>query len=183
MGTGSARAGCSTEKGRLLGRASEPIELYRPEDDFVEQSSENIWRSVAIVVEGARRAASLKANAISGIGFDATGSLVALDEEDRPVSVSPGGNDSQNIIVSMDHRATIETEESSILENDDVLRYAGGRISVRIRKSPSCCGSSGTCRLLGTEPYASSICRTISRIVPLEATFVRIAAWSASGPI
>ncbi len=48
VGTGSARAGVFDERGRLLGRASEPIEIYRPAEDFVEQSSEDIWRAVGI---------------------------------------------------------------------------------------------------------------------------------------
>lgn len=34
---------------------------------------------------------NLDVNAIGGIGFDATCSLVALDYEDKPISVSPTG--------------------------------------------------------------------------------------------
>ena len=132
VGITSARAAVFDKEGHLLGRASEPIELYRPEEDFVEQSSENIWRAVRIVTEGALRAASLKAEAISGIGFDATCSLVALDEDDQPVSVSPTGNDPQNVIVWMDRRATIEAEIINS-RNDNVLRYVGGRISVEMQ--------------------------------------------------
>ena len=45
VGTSSARAGVFDERGHLLGRASEPIEIYRPAEDFVEQSSEDIWRA------------------------------------------------------------------------------------------------------------------------------------------
>jgi FGGY-family pentulose kinase len=132
VGTGSARAALFDEKGRLLGRASEPIELYRPEEDFVEQSSEVIWRAVGVVIKSALRAASLRADAVAGVGFDATSSLVALDADDRPLSVSPSGNKNQNIIVWTDHRAAIETEIINS-RSDDVLRYVGGRISIEMQ--------------------------------------------------
>ncbi len=132
VGTESARAALFDEKGHLLGRASEPIEVYQPDEDFVEQSSESIWHAVGVVIKGALRAASLKADAVAGIGFDATCSLVALDADDRPLTVSPSGNKNQNIIVWMDHRAAIETEIVNS-RGDDVLRYVGGRISIEMQ--------------------------------------------------
>lgn len=132
VGTGSARAGIFDERGRLLGRASEPLALFRPLEDFVEQSSEDIWRAVGVVTAGALRAASLKGDDIVGIGFDATCSLVVLDAKDRPLSVSPSGNETQNIIAWMDHRAAIETEIINS-RNDEVLRYVGGRISIEMQ--------------------------------------------------
>ncbi len=132
VGTSSARAGVFDERGHLLGRASEPIEIYRPAEDFVEQSSEDIWRAVSLVTSSALRAASLQRDAVAGIGFDATCSLVALDANDRPLSVSPSGNATQNIIVWMDHRAAIETEIINS-RNDEVLRYVCGRISIEMQ--------------------------------------------------
>jgi FGGY-family pentulose kinase len=68
------------------------------------------------------------ASAIAGIGFDATCSLVVLDEHDRPVTVSPTGVDEQNVIVWMDHRATAEAERINATGHE-VLRYVGGVIS------------------------------------------------------
>jgi FGGY-family pentulose kinase len=132
VGTGSARAGVFDERGRLLGRASEPIEIFRPVEDFVEQSSDDIWGAVSRVTAGAMRAASLQTDAIAGIGFDATCSLVVLDADDRPLTVSPSGKANQNIIAWMDHRAAIETEIINS-RNDDVLRYVGGRISIEMQ--------------------------------------------------
>ena len=85
-----------------------------------------------MVTKGALRAASLAADAVTGIGFDATCSLVGLDIDDRPLSLSPSGNDNQNIIVWMDHRAAIETEIINS-RNDEVLRYVGGRISIEMQ--------------------------------------------------
>ncbi len=132
VGTGSARAAVFDEKGRLLGRASEPLELFQPEEGFVEQSSDSIWRAVGVVANAALRAASLKADTISGIGFGATSSLVALDEDDSPVSVSPSGNDALNVVVWMDERATIEAEIINS-RGDELLRYTGGRISAEMQ--------------------------------------------------
>ena len=132
VGTGSARAGLFDDKGRMLGRASESIELYRPAHDFVEQSSDDIWRAVAAATRAALSSAALCAQNVAGIGFDATCSLVALDAQDQPVSVSPTGDDRQNIIVWMDHRATEEAATINALRND-VLRYVGGRISIEMQ--------------------------------------------------
>ena len=132
VGTGSARAGVFDETGHLLGRASEPIQTFRPAEDFVEQSSENIWRAVGTVAQGALKAASLPSDAIAGVGFDATCSLVALNANDRPLTVSPSENENQNIIVWMDHRASIETEIINS-RSDEVLRYVGGRISIEMQ--------------------------------------------------
>lgn len=132
VGTGSARAGLFDETGRILGRAHEAIETYRPGDDFVEQSSDDIWRAVGVVVAGALRAAGVSADSVFGVGFDATCSLVALDANDQPVSMSPAGNDQQNVIVWMDHRARAETDFINSLR-DDVLRYVGGKISIEMQ--------------------------------------------------
>jgi hypothetical protein len=59
----------------------------------------------------ARAQAGLAPEAIAGISFDATCSLVALDHDDRPAAVAPGGEDRWNVIVWLDHRAIAEAEE------------------------------------------------------------------------
>ncbi len=79
VGTVSARAGLFDTEGHLVGRAEHPIELHRPEPDFVEQSSDDIWRAVAEAAQEARRTAGVPAASVVGIGFDATCSLVAID--------------------------------------------------------------------------------------------------------
>lgn len=53
VGTGSARAGVFDLNGRMVGRASRAIDLYRPKADFVEQSSDNIWQAVCNAVSDA----------------------------------------------------------------------------------------------------------------------------------
>ena len=128
VGTGGARAGVFDETGKMRGTAQHPIEMNRPEIDFVEQSSENIWLMVCRSVRDAVKEAGVSEANIGGIGFDATCSLVALDGDDAPVSVSPTGDPRWNIIVWMDHRALAETEEINNMGHP-VLQYVGGVIS------------------------------------------------------
>lgn len=128
VGTGSARAGVFDETGKMRGTAQHPIEMNRPEIDFVEQSSENIWSMVCRSVRDAVEEAGVDEKHIGGIGFDATCSLVALDGDDAPVSVSPTGDSQWNVIVWMDHRALQETNEINAMGHP-VLQYVGGVIS------------------------------------------------------
>src|SRR6185503_3438478 len=128
VGTGSARAGVFTEQGKRVGIGVEPIQTWKPELDFVEQSSDDIWRACGVAVRAALAEGGVNAVDVKGIGFDATCSLVVLDADDKPVTVSPTGKAEQNVIVWMDHRAMRETEEINAT-GDEVLRYVGGVIS------------------------------------------------------
>ena len=71
VGSGSARAGVFNESGVMLATSSYKINIYKPEENFVEQSSENIWQSVCASVKDAISIANIDINKISGIGFDA----------------------------------------------------------------------------------------------------------------
>jgi FGGY-family pentulose kinase len=128
VGTGSARAGIFDAQGKLIGAASSDLEMLRPADDFVEQSSDDIWRACGTAIQTALASAALAPAAIRGIGFDATCSLVLLDAADAPVTVSPSGLDRWNVIVWMDHRA-IEQAQRINATGHRVLRYVGGVIS------------------------------------------------------
>ncbi|WP_445678713.1 FGGY-family carbohydrate kinase [Radicibacter daui] len=128
VGTTSARAGIFTADGRLLATARRPITIWREAGDIVEQSADQIWQAVTASVREAVAAAGLLPADISGIGFDATCSLVALDADGQPATVSPSGVAERNIIVWMDHRAVAEAEEIN-RGNHAVLDYVGGRIS------------------------------------------------------
>lgn len=128
VGTGSVRAGLFDGSGARLGVGVEPIQIFRPEEDFVEQSSDDIWRAVRVAVQHALHEARLAPERVAGIGFDATCSLVALDARGQPVSVSPTGKDAQNVIVWMDHRATEQAARINAFGHE-VLRYVGGVIS------------------------------------------------------
>ena len=128
VGTGSARAGVFDVHGKMLGQASRDIQMWRPKPDYVEQSSDDIWQAVCVSVQGAVKQAGIATGDVCGIGFDATCSLVALDADDAPVTVSPTGNDAQNVIVWMDHRAIDEAQRINAMGHD-VLDYVGGVIS------------------------------------------------------
>ena len=129
VGTGSARAGVFDGAGRMLGQASRAIRAWRPEADYVQQSTTDIWAAVcASVREALGQAADVT---IRGIGFDATCSLVVLAADGAPVSVSPDSEREQNVIVWMDHRAGAEADSINAGAHD-VLRYVGGRISLEM---------------------------------------------------
>ncbi|MGB8663319.1 MAG: FGGY-family carbohydrate kinase [Serratia inhibens] len=128
VGTGSARAGVFDLNGRMVGQASRPIDLYRPKADFVEQSSDNIWQAVCSAVRDAVNQADINPIQVKGLGFDATCSLVVLDKEGRPLTVSPSGRTEQNIIVWMDHRAIVQAERINATKHR-VLDFVGGIIS------------------------------------------------------
>jgi len=128
VGTLSARAGVFDSEGRLLGSARRPIAIWREPGEIVEQSSEDIWRAATSAVREAVEASALPAEAIAGVGFDATCSLVAIDRDQRPLSVSPTGAPERNVIVWMDHRATAFAERINA-GGHSALRYVGGSIS------------------------------------------------------
>jgi D-ribulokinase len=128
VGTSSARAGIFDETGKLLGLAKHPITTWHEAGDIVEQSSFDIWNACANSVRGAMAEAAVSPDAVKGIGFDATCSLVVLASDGTPVTVSGSGDPQRNVIVWMDHRATGEAREINNTK-DDVLRYVGGLIS------------------------------------------------------
>jgi FGGY-family pentulose kinase len=128
VGTGSARAGLFTASGKMAGSGSHPIRMWKPKTDFVEQSSDDIWTACCLAVRKAMEEAGTRPEEVKGVGFDATCSLVALDDAGAPVSLSPTGNSEQNVIVWMDHRAIAQAERINRTRHP-VLRYIGGVIS------------------------------------------------------
>jgi D-ribulokinase len=128
VGTSSTRAGIFDEEGNLLATARHPIRIWQEAGDIVEQSSSDIWDACASAVRSAMAEAAISSNAVKGIGFDATCSLVVLDRDSKPLTVSTSGDNQRNVIVWMDHRATAEARLVNDTQ-DDVLRYVGGSIS------------------------------------------------------
>ncbi len=128
VGTGSARAGVFDPSGGLLGRAERPIAMQQPAPGHAEHDSDDIWRAVGAATRDARAQAGLGADQVLGISFDATCSLVALDRNDDPISVSTGGEDRWNTVVWMDHRAIAEAEECT-RSGHQVLASVGGTMS------------------------------------------------------
>ncbi|KAF8033581.1 hypothetical protein BT93_C0006 [Corymbia citriodora subsp. variegata] len=127
VGTGSARAGLFDEEGKLLGSASSPIQIWK-EGDCVEQSSTDIWHAICAAVKAACSLANITGEDVRGIGFAATCSLVAVDADGSPVTISWSGDSRRNIIVWMDHRAIKQAEKINS-SNFPVLQYCGGAVS------------------------------------------------------
>ncbi|KAM5553919.1 hypothetical protein ABKV19_025916 [Rosa sericea] len=127
VGTGSARAGVFDENGKLLGSSSSPIQIWK-DGDCVEQSSTDIWHAISAAVKAACSLAEVSGDEVKGLGFAATCSLVAVDADGSPVTVSWSGDSRRNIIVWMDHRA-VEQAERINSRNSPVLQYCGGALS------------------------------------------------------
>lgn len=128
VGTASVRAALFDAHGAMRGSGTHPIRIGRPEEDLVEQSSDDIWAACGAAVRTALAQAKVDAAQVAGMGFDATCSLVVLDESDRPVTVSPTGDDAWNVVVWMDHRATVQAARINETGHE-VLRYVGGVVS------------------------------------------------------
>jgi len=128
VGTSSTRAGIFDEAGNLLASAKYPIQLWQEAGDIVEQSSAGIWNACVTSVRAAMADAAIAPEAVKGIGFDATCSLVVLDRQGNPLTVSTSGDHQRNVIVWMDHRAVPEARDINATQ-DEVLRYVGGSIS------------------------------------------------------
>jgi D-ribulokinase len=128
VGTLSARAGVFDACGQLIASARRPIAVWREPGDIVEQSSDDIWGAVTSAVREAIQASGLPAEAVRGMSFDATCSLVALDRNARPLSVSPTNAPERDVIVWMDHRAVDDAERINAGRHE-ALRYVGGKIS------------------------------------------------------
>jgi FGGY-family pentulose kinase len=128
VGTGSARAGLFDPRGRLVGRAEAPLETHHPGDGHAEQSSGQIWRAAAAALRAARAEAAAAPEAVRGLSFDATCSLVLADGRGSPVGVSAAGGDAWDTILWLDHRAAPEALECTASRHP-VLAHAGGVMS------------------------------------------------------
>ncbi|MGR3804190.1 FGGY-family carbohydrate kinase [Marinibacterium profundimaris] len=128
VGTGSARAGVFDTDGRLLATRACAITTYRPEPDFAQQSSAEIWAAVTTAVRAALEAAGVTGGEIRGIGFDATCSLVVSDATEAPVSIDRKGAADQDVILWMDHRAIADAEAINAIGGLP-LKHVGGTIS------------------------------------------------------
>ena len=127
VGTGSARAGVFDAKGKLLASHAQDIQMWR-EGEIAEQSSDDIWKAVCTCVKAAVTEAAVAPSSVMGIGFDAACSMVVLDRDLRPITISATGETTRNVIVWMDHRAKEQAARINA-QGHPVLDYVGGRIS------------------------------------------------------
>ncbi|QPG75675.1 hypothetical protein FOA43_003034 [Brettanomyces nanus] len=133
VGTGSARAALVDQKGAILGLAEKPISLGELKENYITQSSTEIWDAICYCVKATIAESKVDPSSILGIGIDATCSLVSIKEsDDSPMGVGPDFTDNlQNIILWMDHRA--EEEVAMINQTGDVsLKYVGGGFSIEM---------------------------------------------------
>ncbi|XP_035793949.1 FGGY carbohydrate kinase domain-containing protein-like isoform X1 [Anopheles albimanus] len=131
VGTGSARAALVNSTGKVLETCVKPIRTWNDQPNYYEQSSDDIWRAVCHCVKTVCN--GYKKDDIKGIGFDATCSLVALDKNMQPLTVSPSSNDHQrNVILWMDHRAEEEARTINATRHW-MLNYVGGSISLEMQ--------------------------------------------------
>jgi FGGY-family pentulose kinase len=128
VGTGSARAGILDCAGSLIGRSDRQIDMHRPLANHAEHDSEQIWRAVCEAVREAREKAGVAADAIAGISFDATCSLVVRGRGGEQISVSTTGEQRWDTIVWLDHRALAEADACTATGHR-VLDHAGGVMS------------------------------------------------------
>ena len=128
VGTGSARAGLFDASGTCLASHSHPIEMWRYGADFAEQSSADIWRAIGLCIGECLKQAEVTRESVVGISFDATCSMVVIDENGDGLPVNAEGDANRDIIVWMDHRAMQETAEINAGDYQ-VLKYVGGTIS------------------------------------------------------
>jgi FGGY-family pentulose kinase len=127
VGSGSARAGVFDAQGRRLGYGSRTIGLWRPQPDWAEQSTGDIWEAVVTSVRTAMAEAGVPPEAVRGIGFDATCSLALAQADGSPLALAESAP-LRDVIVWMDHRALAEAEEITAT-GAAILNQVGGVMS------------------------------------------------------
>lgn len=127
VGTASVRAALITHDGRIVSSATKPLQIWQPLTDYYEQSSEDVWRNVCLVVKEVG-ASLTDMRMVKGIGFDATCSLVTLDSSGDPVTCSPSKEPHRNIVMWLDHRAMEQAKRINDTKHK-VLKYVGGATS------------------------------------------------------
>ncbi|XP_062920336.1 FGGY carbohydrate kinase domain-containing protein isoform X6 [Mobula hypostoma] len=126
VGTSSVRGALVDQNGKVMVQAEQPIQIWEPQPEYYEQSSADIWAACCTVSKKITQMVDL--SHIQGIGFDATCSLVVLDENFEPLAVNAEGVNNRNIIMWMDHRAVDQVDRINQTKHS-VLHYVGGVMS------------------------------------------------------
>ncbi len=182
VGTGSARAGIFDARGSACGVGTESIKIWRPAEDFVEQSSDDIWRACGVAV----RRRSLEAGPSRRSPSRASASTRPAPRRPRrqgpPRHRQPVGRArKQNVVVWMDHRAT---EQAERINADGARRPA-------LRRRRDLAGDADTeaalaegksARRPGSARHAFSICPISWSTARPARTSARSARPCASGP-
>ncbi|AET39376.1 putative phosphotransferase Ecym_4313 [Eremothecium cymbalariae DBVPG len=134
VGTESVRACVVDVHGTILSLASKPISRQEIQPNYLTQSSNEIWRAICFCIRKIICDSQVVKDSIIGIGFDATCSLVVLEEvTNKGVAVGPNFDDfEQDIILWMDHRAIDEVNEINSTGHR-CLKYVGGKMSIEMQ--------------------------------------------------
>ncbi|XP_022290049.2 FGGY carbohydrate kinase domain-containing protein-like [Crassostrea virginica] len=133
VGTKSVRAAVVTLNGKVVAKETQDIQIWNPEEGYYLQSSEDIWNAVISAVKAVVDQSGVDKDSIHGIGFDATCSLAVLDADEKPVSVYHGSSyDECNIVMWMDHRASVEAEFINSTKHE-ALKCMGGQMSLEMQ--------------------------------------------------
>ncbi|XP_077189673.1 FGGY carbohydrate kinase domain-containing protein isoform X2 [Paroedura picta] len=130
VGTASVRAALVDQLGTVVAYADQQIQIWAPQPDHYEQSSDDIWAACCTVTKKVIQ--GIDTRQIRGLGFDATCSLVVLDNNFHPLAVNLEGDCKRNIIMWMDHRASDQVTRINGTRHN-VLRYVGGVMSVEMQ--------------------------------------------------
>jgi FGGY-family pentulose kinase len=128
VGTGSARAGIFDAEGNLISRDDAAIEMRQARPGQAEHDSEQIWKAVCAAVRAARETSGVAPEAVRGLSFDATCSLVVRAADGGQLPVSADGEKRWDTIVWLDHRALAEADEATAT-GDAALADVGGTMS------------------------------------------------------
>ncbi|XP_077784816.1 FGGY carbohydrate kinase domain-containing protein isoform X5 [Podarcis muralis] len=130
VGTASVRAALVDQFGTVVAYAEQPIQIWAPQPDHYEQSSDDIWAACCTVTKKVVR--GIDVSQIRGLGFDATCSLVVLDTHFKPLAVNSEGEHNRNIILWMDHRAADQVARINGTRHR-VLCFVGGAMSAEMQ--------------------------------------------------
>uniref|UniRef100_A0A670XW36 FGGY carbohydrate kinase domain containing n=1 Tax=Pseudonaja textilis TaxID=8673 RepID=A0A670XW36_PSETE len=130
VGTSSVRAALVDQFGTVMAYADHPIQIWAPQPNYYEQSSDDIWAACCIVTKKITQGINI--SQIRGLGFDATCSLVVLDSHFHPLAVNSEGEHKRNIIMWMDHRAANQVTRINETQHN-VLSFVGGAMSVEMQ--------------------------------------------------
>ncbi|XP_026521737.1 FGGY carbohydrate kinase domain-containing protein isoform X2 [Notechis scutatus] len=130
VGTSSVRAALVDQFGTVMAYADHPIQIWAPQPNYYEQSSDDIWAACCIVTKKITQGINI--SQIRGLGFDATCSLVVLDSHFHPLAVNSEGEHKRNIIMWMDHRAVNQVTRINETQHN-VLSFVGGVMSVEMQ--------------------------------------------------
>ncbi|XP_014347996.1 FGGY carbohydrate kinase domain-containing protein isoform X3 [Latimeria chalumnae] len=130
VGTASVRAALVDQFGVVVAQAEQVLQIWEPQTDHYEQSSNDIWNACCTVTK--KVVQGIHTGQVRGIGFDATCSLVVLDKDFCPLAVNVDGVNNRNVVMWMDHRAVSQVDRIN-RTNHAVLKFVGGVMSVEMQ--------------------------------------------------